>query len=137
MLVEGKEQIENDMQKEDAKEEKKEEEDNKGGDLVGEGEKSRKESNLSLSRTLSLRWSWKCFWILFLLCRPGANRERKLIHTEGLVIVDIYCEWCFSAITIITNADGIVKNSNYKGVGPAPPYGCSSEETAHIFEYYL
>ena len=60
MLVEAKEQIEKDMQKEDTteKEEKKEEkkeEDNKGGDLVGEGEKSRKESNLSLSGTLSLR----------------------------------------------------------------------------------
>ena len=50
MLVEAKEQIEKDMQKEDTtekeekKEEKKEEEDNKGRDLVGEGEKSRKES---------------------------------------------------------------------------------------------
>ena len=39
MLVEAKEQIEKDMQKE-----KKEEEDNNDGDLVGEGEKSRKES---------------------------------------------------------------------------------------------
>ena len=54
MLVEAKEQIEKDVQKEETKE-KKEEEDNKGGDLVGEGEKSRKESNLSLSGTLSLR----------------------------------------------------------------------------------
>ena len=34
----------------------------------------------------------------------------KLIHTEGLVIVDIYYDWCFSAITIITDADGIVKH---------------------------
>ena len=56
MLVEAKEQIEKDMQKEDTTEkEEKKEEDNKGGDLVGEGEKSRKESNLSLSGTLSLR----------------------------------------------------------------------------------
>ena len=54
MLVEAKEQFEKDMQKEDTKE-KKEEEDNNDGDLVGEGEKSRKESNLSLSGTLSLR----------------------------------------------------------------------------------
>ena len=44
----------------------------------------------------------------------------KLIHTEGLVIVDIYCAWCFSVINIITNADGMVKNSKYKGAGPAP-----------------
>ena len=53
MLVEAKEQIEKDMKKEDAEE--KEKEDNNDGDLVGEGEKSRKESNLSLSGTLSLR----------------------------------------------------------------------------------
>ena len=46
----------------------------------------------------------------------------KLIHTEGLVIVDIYCAWCFSAITIITNADIMVKDSKYKGAGPAPPW---------------
>ena len=54
MLVEAKVQIEKGVQKEDKKE-KKEEEDNNDGDLVGEGEKSRKESNLSLSGTLSLR----------------------------------------------------------------------------------
>ena len=107
MLVEAKVQIEKDMQKEDTKEKK---EDNNDGDLVGEGEKSRKESQPLIVRDAIVEVIVKMFWILFLLCRPGANRERKLIHTEGLVIVDIYCAWCFSAITIITNADGIVKN---------------------------
>ena len=49
MLVEAKEQIEKDMQKEDTKE-KKEEEDYNDGDLVGEGEKSRKESQALIVR---------------------------------------------------------------------------------------
>ena len=48
MLVEAKEQIEKDMQKEDTKE-KKEEEDYNDGDLVGEGEKSRKEKSFCLN----------------------------------------------------------------------------------------
>ena len=55
----------------------------------------------------------------------------KLIHTEGLVIVDIYCAWCFSAITIINNADIKVKVQNTK-VRALHSHGCPSEETAHI-----
>ena len=54
MLVEAKEQIEKDMQKEDA-EEKKAEDDNNGGDLVGEGEKSRKEKSFCLICRLCFR----------------------------------------------------------------------------------
>ena len=69
----------------------------------------------------------------------------KLIHTEGLVIVDIYCAWCFSAITIILF---IVHDASQPSrtlptqmewlkiqitkVRALHRHGCSSEETAHI-----
>ena len=69
----------------------------------------------------------------------------KLIHTEGLVIVDIYCAWCFSAITIILFiVHGALQQQlsssmqmewlkilNTK-VRALHRHGCSSEETAHI-----
>ena len=105
MLVEAKEQIEKDMQKEDAKEEKKEEEDNKGGDLVDEGEKSRKESQPLIVRDAIVEVIVKMFSVfIFLLPPTQVQTEKeweKLIHTEGLVIVDIYCAWCFSEIIFI------------------------------------
>ena len=61
MLVEAKEQIEKDMQKEDTKEKKKEE-DNNDGHLVGEGEKSRKESQPLIVRDAIVEVNVKMFY---------------------------------------------------------------------------
>ena len=95
MLVEAKEQIEKDMQKEDTKE-KKEEEDNNNGDLVGEGEKSREESQPLIVRDAIVEVIVEMFFqFLFFSFAAQVQTEKeweKLIHTEGLVIVDIYCE---------------------------------------------
>ena len=72
--MEAKEQIEKGMQKE-KKEEENEEEDNNDGELGGEGEKSRKESQPLIVRDAIVEVIVEMFWILFLLCRPGANRK--------------------------------------------------------------
>ena len=106
MLVEAKEQIEKDMQKENAEEkEKEEEDDNNDGDLVGgEGEKSRKESQPLIVRDAIVEVIVKMFFSFYFSFAAQVQTEKeweKLIHTEGLVIVDIYCAWCSSAITII------------------------------------
>ena len=104
------------MQKE--QKEEKEEEDNNDGDLVGRKEPQGEPTSHCQGR---YRWGDRENVFGFFFSYAAQVQTEKLIHTEGLVIVDIYCEWCFSAITIVTtNADGIVKNSNYKGVGPAP-----------------
>ena len=76
MLVEGKEQIENDMQKEDAKEEK-EEEDNNSGDLVGEGEKSRKESQPLIVKDAIVEVIVKMFLDSFSLMPPRCKQREK------------------------------------------------------------
>ena len=68
MLVEAKEQIEKDMKKEDTKE--KEEEDNNDGDLVGEGEKSRKESQPLIVRDAIVEVNVKMFLDSFSLMPP-------------------------------------------------------------------
>ena len=70
MLVEAKEQIEKGVQKEDAKEQKKEEEDNNDGDLVGEGEKSRKESQPLIVRDAIVEVIVKIFLDSFSLLPP-------------------------------------------------------------------
>ena len=73
MLVEAKEQIEKDMQNEDAEEKKKD--DNNDGDLVGgEGEKSRKESQPLIVRDAIVEVIVKMFSVfIFLFCQTGAN----------------------------------------------------------------
>ena len=82
-----------------------------------------------MSGTLSLGDRENVFGFFF--SYAAQVQTKKVIHTEGLVIVDIYCAWCFSAITIITNADIMVKIQNTK-VRTLHRHGCSSEETAHI-----
>ena len=94
MLVEAKEQIEKDMKKEDAEQKEKEEEDNNDGDLVGEGEKSRKESQPLIVRDAIVEVGDRenVFQFLFFSFAAQVQTEKeweKLIHTEGLVIVDI------------------------------------------------
>ena len=74
MLVEAKEQIEKDVQKEETKE-KKEEEDNKGGDLVGEGEKSRKESQPLIVRDAIVEVNVKMFLDSFSLMPPRCKEK--------------------------------------------------------------
>ena len=74
MLVEAKEQIEKDMQKEDA-EEKKAEDDNNGGDLVGEGEKSRKESQPLIVRDAIVEVIVKMFLDSFSLMPPRCKQK--------------------------------------------------------------
>ena len=73
MLVEAKEQIEKDMQKEDKKEKKEEEEDNNDGDLVGEGEKSHKESQPLIVRDAIVEVIVKMFLDSFLFSQTGAK----------------------------------------------------------------
>ena len=71
MLVEATE--EKDMQKEDTKE-KKEKDDNNDGDLVGEGEKSRKESQPLIVRDAIVEVIVEMFSVsIFLFFRPGAR----------------------------------------------------------------
>ena len=71
MLVEAKEQIEKDMQKEDAKEK----EDNNDGDLVGEGEKSRKESQPLIVRDAIVEVIVKMFLDSFSLMPPRCKQK--------------------------------------------------------------
>ena len=72
MLVEAKEQIEKDMQKEDTKEKK---EDNNDGDLVGEGEKSRKESQPLIVRDAIVEVIVKMFLDSFSLMPPRCKQR--------------------------------------------------------------
>ena len=77
MLVEAKEQIEKDVQKEE-KEEKKEEEDNNDGELVGgEGEKSRKESQPLIVRDAIVEVIVKMFLDSFSLMPPRCKQREK------------------------------------------------------------
>ena len=73
MLVEAKEQIEKDMQKEDTKKK----EDNNDGDLVGEGEKSRKESQPLIVRDAIVEVIVKMFLDSFSLLPPRCKLRRS------------------------------------------------------------
>ena len=79
MLVEAKEQIEKDMQKEEKeeKEEKKEKDDNNDGDLVGEGEKSRKESQPLIVRDAIVEVIVKMFSVFIFLLPPRCKLRRS------------------------------------------------------------
>ena len=70
MLVEAKEQIEKGVQK-------KEEEDNNDGDLVGEGEKSRKESQPLIVRDAIVEVIVKMFLDSFSLMPPRCKQREK------------------------------------------------------------
>ena len=70
MLVEAKEQIKKDIQKE-----KKEEEDNNDGDLVGEGEKSHKESQPLIVRDAIVEVIVKMFLDSFSLMPPRCKQK--------------------------------------------------------------
>ena len=72
MLVEAKEQIENDMQKQE-----KEEEEYNDGDLVGEGEKSRKESQPLIVRDAIVEVIVKMFLDSFSLMPPRCKQREK------------------------------------------------------------
>ena len=72
MLVEATE--EKDMQKEDTKE-KKEKDDNNDGDLVGEGEKSRKESQPLIVRDAIVEVIVKMFLDSFSLLPPRCKER--------------------------------------------------------------
>ena len=73
MLVEAKEQIEKDMQKEEKEE--KIEEDNDDRDLVGEGEKSRKESQPLIVRDAIVEVIVKMFLDSFSLLPPRCKQK--------------------------------------------------------------
>ena len=75
MLVEAKEQIEKDMKKEDA-EEKKKEDNNDGHLVVGEGEKSRKESQPLIVRDAIVEVNVKMFLDSFSLF-PNRCKVRR------------------------------------------------------------
>ena len=75
MLVEATEQIEKDVQKEDTKE--KEEDDNNDGDLVGEEEKSRKESQPLIVRDAIVEVNVKMFLDSFSLLPPRCKVRRS------------------------------------------------------------
>ena len=74
MLVEAKEQIEKGMQKE-KKEEENEEEDNNDGELGGEGEKSRKESQPLIVRDAIVEVIVKMFLDSFSLMPPRCKQK--------------------------------------------------------------
>ena len=76
MLVEAKQQIEKDIQKEDAEEKEKEKDDNNDGDLVGEGEKSRKESQPLIVRDAIVEVNVKMFLYSFSLF-PNRCKVRR------------------------------------------------------------
>ena len=70
--MDAKEQIEEDMQKEDAEEEK---DDNNDGDLVGEGEKSHKESQPLIVRDAIVEVIVKMFLDSFSLMPPRCKQK--------------------------------------------------------------
>ena len=77
MLVEAKEQIEKDMKKEDAEQKEKEEEDNNDGDLGGEGEKSRKESQPLIVRDAIVEVIVEMFFSFYFSLLPPRCKLRR------------------------------------------------------------
>ena len=97
--MDAKEETEKDILEGEANEKKDGDGHGGNGDL-GEGDKSRKESQPLIVRDAIVEVIVEMFFDFFSFAKQVQTEKEweKLIHTEGLVIVDIYCEWCFSAI---------------------------------------
>ena len=77
--MEAKQQIEKDIQKEDSeeKEKEKEKEDNNDGDLGGEGDKSRKESQPLIVRDAIVEVIVKMFFSFYFSLLPPRCKVRR------------------------------------------------------------